>query len=220
MNAKWNHCLRLDNSSLLNYAILWLKSASNLWLQICIPTYGLGNSDCVIGDVIIVLVLTNINLFKIRSLLYLFLSGDPLISINILYQVTSGTRSWLYESWIYNYLCNQYLSPLKLWVWTLFDTTICETLCYWLATGWWFSPVSSTNKTDCHDITEILLMKVVLNSINQPTLSFKFRISLLLQWTAVVFMVKYFVEFTSHWLLIGHLKHDLWHDLIQGVNVR
>ena len=31
--------------------------------------------------------------------------------------------------------------------------------CQWLATGQWFSPgtpVSSTNKTDCHDITEIL----------------------------------------------------------------
>jgi len=36
-----------------------------------------------------------------------------------------------------------------------------------LATGWWFSPdppVSSTNKTDCHDITEILL-KVAINII-------------------------------------------------------
>jgi hypothetical protein len=30
----------------------------------------------------------------------------------------------------------------------------------------WFSPVSSTNKTDHHDITEILL-KVALNTINQ-----------------------------------------------------
>jgi hypothetical protein len=28
--------------------------------------------------------------------------------------------SWLYGSWIYNYLCNQCLSPLKLWVLTLF----------------------------------------------------------------------------------------------------
>jgi hypothetical protein len=39
-------------------------------------------------------------------------------------------------------------------------TTICDKVCQWLATGWWFSPgipVSSTNKTDCHDITEILL---------------------------------------------------------------
>ena len=35
-------------------------------------------------------------------------------------------------------------------------------------TGRWFSPgtlVSSTNKIDCHDITEILL-KVALNTIN------------------------------------------------------
>ena len=65
--------------------------------------------------------------------------------------------SWSYGSWIYNYLCNQYLSPLMLWV--------------RLATGWWFSPgtpVSSTNKTDHHDITEILL-KVALNTIaNEP----------------------------------------------------
>jgi hypothetical protein len=36
---------------------------------------------------------------------------------------------------------------------------------------WWFSlgtPVSSTNKSDRYDITEILL-KVMLNTINQPT---------------------------------------------------
>jgi hypothetical protein len=39
----------------------------------------------------------------------------------------------------------------------------------WLATGWWFSVgplVSSTNKTDCNDITEILL-KVASNTIKQ-----------------------------------------------------
>ena len=50
------------------------------------------------------------------------------------------------------------------------DTTISDKLCQWLATGRWFSPgtpVSSTNKTDRHDITEILL-KVALNTINQP----------------------------------------------------
>jgi hypothetical protein len=38
---------------------------------------------------------------------------------------------------------------------------------YPLAVGWWFSPrtpVSYTNKTDRHDITEILL-KVALNTI-------------------------------------------------------
>jgi hypothetical protein len=38
-------------------------------------------------------------------------------------------------------------------------------------TGQWFSPctpVSFTDKTDCHDITEILL-KVALKTINQKT---------------------------------------------------
>ena len=43
------------------------------------------------------------------------------------------------------------------------DTTLCDH-----ATGRWFSPgipVSSTNKTDCYDLTEILL-KVALNTIN------------------------------------------------------
>jgi hypothetical protein len=47
------------------------------------------------------------------------------------------------------------------------DTTLCDEVCQGLAAGRWFSPgtlVSSTNKTDHHDITEILL-KVVLNTI-------------------------------------------------------
>jgi hypothetical protein len=48
-------------------------------------------------------------------------------------------------------------------------TTLCHKVCQWLVTGRWFSlgpPVSSTNKTDRHDITEILL-KVALNTIKQ-----------------------------------------------------
>jgi hypothetical protein len=36
-------------------------------------------------------------------------------------------------------------------------TTLCDNVCQWFTTGQWFSPVSSTNKTDRHDITEILL---------------------------------------------------------------
>jgi hypothetical protein len=72
----------------------------------------------------------------------------------------------------YNYLCNQCLSPLMLWVRTLLrravlDTTLCDQVGQWLAASGWFSPgtpVSSTNKTDRLDITEILL-KVELNTI-------------------------------------------------------
>jgi hypothetical protein len=47
-------------------------------------------------------------------------------------------------------------------------STLCETFCQWLAAGRWFSPdipVSSTNTTDRHEISEILL-KVALNTIN------------------------------------------------------
>ena len=66
--------------------------------------------------------------------------------------------SWSYGSWIYNNLCNQYLSPLMLWVRIplrrgVLNTTLC-------------TPVSFDNKTDCHDITGILL-KMLLNTIKQ-----------------------------------------------------
>ena len=76
---------------------------------------------------------------------------------------------WSYGSRIYNYLCNQCLSPLTLWVRNplsrgVFDTTLCDIVCQWLETGRWFTPVVSTNKTDRHDITEILL-KVALSTI-------------------------------------------------------
>ena len=49
----------------------------------------------------------------------------------------------------------------------LLDTTLCDKVCQWLATGRWFSPgitVSFTNKTDRHHIIEILL-KFALNTI-------------------------------------------------------
>ena len=75
--------------------------------------------------------------------------------------------------WIYNYLCNAYHHlnwefESHLW-WDVLDTTLCDKVCQWLPTGQLFSPgtlVSSTNKTDRHDITEIML-KVTLNTMNQ-----------------------------------------------------
>jgi hypothetical protein len=59
-----------------------------------------------------------------------------------------------------------YYFELRSW-WGVLDTALCDKVCQWLA-GRWFSPgppVSSNNKTDRHDITEILL-KVALNTIN------------------------------------------------------
>jgi len=66
-----------------------------------------------------------------------------------------------YDSWIYDYLCNKCISPLGLRVRIplrrgVLNTTLCDQVCQWLAAGWWFSPgipVSSTIKTDRHDIT-------------------------------------------------------------------
>ena len=74
--------------------------------------------------------------------------------------------SWSYGSWIYNYLRNQCLSPLKLWIHG--DTTLYDKVCQWLVTGRWFSLASSTNKTELHDITEIML-KVALSNIKLST---------------------------------------------------
>ena len=56
-----------------------------------------------------------------------------------------------------------------------FHTTLCDDVWQLLVTGWWFSPdtiVCSTNKTDSHDITEILL-KVALNTIPPPIFASK-----------------------------------------------
>ena len=49
---------------------------------------------------------------------------------------------------------------------SVLDTTLCDEVCQRLAASWWFSrgaPVSSTNKTERHDMIEILL-KVALNT--------------------------------------------------------
>ena len=81
---------------------------------------------------------------------------------------------------IFNYLYNQCLSlptlrvriPLSCGV---LDTILCDKVCQWLATDRWFSPVlrfPPPNKTDRHDITEILL-KVALSTINPQTEPFE-----------------------------------------------
>jgi hypothetical protein len=85
------------------------------------------------------------------------------------------TIAWSYGRWTYNYLCNQCLSPLMLWVriWTRARcTTLWDIVCQWLTIGRWFSPgspVSSTNKTDRHDTTAEILLKVTLNTITHNT---------------------------------------------------
>ena len=95
------------------------------------------------------------------------ISSLSVLSIGYYTQVGQGL-SWLwpYGSWIYNYLCNQCLLLVMLWVRISIRamcTTLCDKVCQTLATGRWFSPgplVSSTNKTDRYDIAELLLKMV------------------------------------------------------------
>ena len=58
------------------------------------------------------------------------------------YKFKGPSWLWLHGSWIYNYLCNQSLSPLMLWDRISIRvrcTTLCDKVCQWLAAGRWFS---------------------------------------------------------------------------------
>jgi len=57
-----------------------------------------------------------------------------MIYLNHFHLSWRASWSWSHGSWIYNYLCNQYLSPLKLWAWIplrrgVLDTTVCDQVC-------------------------------------------------------------------------------------------
>jgi hypothetical protein len=79
-------------------------------------------------------------------------------------------------------------------------STLCDKVCEWLA----FSPgtrVSSTNKTDRHDITEILL-KVALNTINKPNIHYLQLVG------GVEYLVEVKVQFgILNISIIGRLKY-------------
>ena len=62
-------------------------------------------------------------------------SGIFCFSFYLKFEGPSG--SWSYRSWIYNYLCNQWLLPLTLCVRIplrrcVLDTTLCAKVCQWL----------------------------------------------------------------------------------------
>ena len=102
--------------------------------------------------------------------------------IRIMYFYEGFSWPWSYGSWIYSDVYNLCLSPLMLWVRIPLRarrTTLCDKVSQWLAAGRWFSPgtlVSSTNKTDLHDITEILLSTI--KPSNKPIIFLWWWISL------------------------------------------
>ena len=84
-----------------------------------------------------------------------FVDTKGVIKINENYVKKKFVRS--YGSVIYNYLLHDVVS-------SNLDqgkvSTLCDQVCQWRVTGQWFSlgpPVSSINKTDCHNKAETLL---------------------------------------------------------------
>jgi hypothetical protein len=73
---------------------------------------------------------------------------------------------WSNDSWIYNYIYNQCLSPLMLWVRILISakcTTLCDKVCQCFVTGRWCPPVN-----DCiffHLLNDFILIR---NNIRNP----------------------------------------------------
>ena len=86
----------------------------------------------------------------------------------------------------YHHLSCEFKS--RLWEGVL-NTTLCEKFVSDSATGWWFSQVSSTNKTDCHDLTEILL-KMALNII---TLTLLTNLSFPLSWFSLFYFLLFYI---------------------------
>ena len=87
------------------------------------------------------------------------------VASNLFKTLSGPSWPWSYGSWIYNYLCNQCLSPLMLWIQILLRRCDLPQVGGFIRVLQ-FPPVSSTKKNDRHDITEILL-KVTLNTIKQ-----------------------------------------------------
>ena len=130
--------------------------------------------------------------------------------------------SWSYGSWIYNYLCNQSLLPLMLWVrishWRgVLDTTLWEQVYMQYSYRHWQVGTEvdlrqiggfllvlrfpSSNKTDRDDITEILL-KVALNT---TTLTLQMKETNNFQYLTSVSFHCYFCIVES-----GYTDHDLF----------
>jgi hypothetical protein len=83
------------------------------------------------------------------------------------------------------------------WWWGVLDTTLCDTICQWLATGRWFfpgTPVSSTNKTDHHARYNWNIVESVVkhHKPNQILISFELDKTLYCMfWTEVQFDASY-----------------------------
>jgi hypothetical protein len=111
-----------------------------------------------------------------------------------------------------------FAKPLMLWVRILIRArcrTLCDKVCQWLATCWWFSlgpPVSSTNKTDRYNITEILLKVIIRHTL--PTL----YVNCFAKITLSCFKVKNYLRWAREaWTYFDHQNEEfdnrIWLEL-------
>jgi len=107
-------------------------------------------------------------------------------------------------------LCHQYVSckfEPRSWRGVL-DTTLCDKVCQWLATGQWFSPSTpgfSTNKIYLNDIAEIVL-KVALNIITPSYCVLK----LLLFFVLVVLVTIQNLNFSIPYISSSMIVDERW----------
>jgi len=107
--------------------------------------------------------------------------------------------SWSYGSWINNYIYNQCLSPLTLWVRILLrrgilDATLCDKVCQRLATGRWFSPPKNIPPRYSWNIVE--------SGVKHHT-----PLNLQLIW---VFIIMWLVIWYSLTLTLYHAVYEFW----------
>jgi hypothetical protein len=106
-------------------------------------------------------------LWSYGSLIYNYLCNQCLVYVRRSCMLKSGAL--LFYVWTHSSILLTLIFFGLVWFMVLNLQHYVDKICQWLVTGRWFSPctpVSSTNKTDRHDITEILL-KVALSTINQ-----------------------------------------------------
>ena len=89
--------------------------------------------------------LYNIVHIYLHNIVHIYLYYIHFYHALVLFEQSKSSWLWSYGRWIYNYICNQCLSPLTLWVLIpprrgVHDSILCDKVCQWLATSRWFSP--------------------------------------------------------------------------------
>ena len=131
--------------------------------------------ECIVEIPIIIIIIIHWNIFLAilkdlfnrythfwNTVLILHLKGYATNDNTNNLKVTTCRRKIIFETFVFSSALLRHCS----WRGVIY-TTLCDKVCQWLVTDQWFShgtSLSSTNKTDSHGITEILL-KVTLNTI-------------------------------------------------------